>query len=317
VELDPLGTDVGMSDPYVGAQQDTDQPYPRFGEPVNQFGGCSVDGVPAPCSYAAGLVNMGAGVQVFTRRTTQVRNGRVEILTAHYDGYAGFMGSGDQYRGNGVVFIPDNETTLVSTDLDKNIVTLRPGGGHFENLEGAGSLMGSVDFLPLRSGKATLTEYQRWGYDFFKRVAKKNLSACRDFLISKGFIFGDVDHALEFQKPYDGTRSTINVVKAGLVVAGSSFGRFNVQEFFQRYVNHAATAIRSVATRYDVYINPNSYGSLTLIHEALHSATRMDDVQLSHMLTGKKYDAFNIGNASADVSDALAAGGCGINANGQ
>jgi hypothetical protein len=59
VELDPLGNDVGMSDPYIGAQQDTDQPYPRFGEPVNQFGGCSVDGVPAPCGYVAGLLNNG------------------------------------------------------------------------------------------------------------------------------------------------------------------------------------------------------------------------------------------------------------------
>jgi Bacterial toxin 44 len=49
-----------MSDPYIGAQQETDQPYPRFGEPVNQFGGCSVDGVPTTCSYAAGLLNSGS-----------------------------------------------------------------------------------------------------------------------------------------------------------------------------------------------------------------------------------------------------------------
>jgi hypothetical protein len=48
-----------MSDPYIGAQQDTDQPYPRFGDPVNQFGGCVADGQPISCSMLSELVNSG------------------------------------------------------------------------------------------------------------------------------------------------------------------------------------------------------------------------------------------------------------------
>jgi hypothetical protein len=140
-------------------------------------------------------------------------------------------------------------------------------------------------------------------------------------LIRKGFAFGPIADALNFQKAYDGTSSTINTVKAGLISADSSFNdlkAMNVREFFGRYVDHAATAFRSAATRYDVYIDPKNYGALTLIHEALHSATGMDDVQLAERLTGKKYDTpAKVANASADVSSALAAGGCGINAIGQ
>jgi hypothetical protein len=59
VELDPLGNDVSLSDPYLAAQQQTDQPYPRFGNPANQFGGCVNNGDPISCTILEELIHSG------------------------------------------------------------------------------------------------------------------------------------------------------------------------------------------------------------------------------------------------------------------
>jgi YD repeat-containing protein len=190
VELDPLGTDVGMSDPYIGAQQDTDQPYPRFGEPVNQFGGCSVDGVPAPCSYAAGLVNMGAGVQVFTREMTGVRrNGQVLLLTATQYNY-GLVPMGATPDGSGGYSFPHQGGPPVLRPS-----SIIPGLGRESRNpygigidEGAEGLNRIVDGTPSRAHGGSQTPGSIWGNDWNKlRYQGVSLSPCAQRVLSDLF----------------------------------------------------------------------------------------------------------------------------------
>ena len=127
---------------------------------------------------------------------------------------------------------------------------------------------------------------------------------------------------LDGQRAFDGTRSTINAIEAGIMPSTATnpdARQSMVLQHVQRHVQ-AATAVWKESTRYDVYLNPGNYSSTTLIHEALHSATGWNDVRLAEQLTGVRYDDSNpIENtlrASQAISDVLAANGCGINASG-
>jgi hypothetical protein len=80
--------------------------------------------------------------------------------------------------------------------------------------------------------------------------------------------------------------------------------------------NRAAAAINNVATRYDVYFDPRKMSANTLIHEALHSATRLNDLDLAKKLTGVDYEkkfGVRAGGvmAAMAISDTLARNGCG------
>lgn len=65
-ELDPLGADVGTSDPYevfggsYGRVMADEPLYQQRGNPFDPAGGCGRDGVAVPCGYAMEEVNRGA-----------------------------------------------------------------------------------------------------------------------------------------------------------------------------------------------------------------------------------------------------------------
>jgi hypothetical protein len=56
---------VGTSDPYSGSGDPSYQvlPWPKFGNPDDLFGGCTVDGLAAPCFLATQLMNSGAATK--------------------------------------------------------------------------------------------------------------------------------------------------------------------------------------------------------------------------------------------------------------
>ena len=54
-QLDPLGDDVGDSDPYLpdnGGDGSPSLPYPIFGDPADLAHGCTIDGAPVNCTFA-------------------------------------------------------------------------------------------------------------------------------------------------------------------------------------------------------------------------------------------------------------------------
>ena len=71
------------------------------------------------------------------------------------------------------------------------------------------------------------------------------------------------------------------------------------------------TAIFSKGTRFDVYLNwIVGFGSRDLIHEALHSATGLNDIDLAFKLTGKVFDPQHPGEASTAIDRVLFKNGC-------
>jgi YD repeat-containing protein len=67
IELDPTGADVGTENPYQGGVPDeggggetlNSDLLSRFGDARDGFGGCIVEGIPAPCNITIGLLNQG------------------------------------------------------------------------------------------------------------------------------------------------------------------------------------------------------------------------------------------------------------------
>jgi hypothetical protein len=65
----------------------------RFGDARDGFGGCIVQGIPAPCNITVNLINSGAGVQC---PDNDCRNFR-----AFADGFSGYLPPDAKYMGNG------------------------------------------------------------------------------------------------------------------------------------------------------------------------------------------------------------------------
>ncbi len=68
-ELDPLGADVGTTDPYViyggsyGQLIGSESLYGERGNPFNLANGCALDGVAVACGFAMEQLNSGAAMQ--------------------------------------------------------------------------------------------------------------------------------------------------------------------------------------------------------------------------------------------------------------
>lgn len=110
-ELDPMGVDVGVSDPNLGSGGGTGRdnlpPKEVHFYSDGYSGGCYVDGVVADCASVSNLVASGAAVlaPAETIRSVYDSNGRghLEIFHAYADGYSGFIPVGGHYIGDGMV----------------------------------------------------------------------------------------------------------------------------------------------------------------------------------------------------------------------
>ncbi|QQS46047.1 MAG: hypothetical protein IPM66_19330 [Acidobacteriota bacterium] len=99
VQLDPLGAEVGSSDPYLLNPDPTypemkdDEPlYIEGGDPFDLSGGCTLDGMPVPCSFAFNSARVGASV-AFSGATpsTAFVGGEYRYLRAFADGTYGLL----------------------------------------------------------------------------------------------------------------------------------------------------------------------------------------------------------------------------------
>jgi hypothetical protein len=134
-----------------------------------------------------------------------------------------------------------------------------------------------------------------------------------------GVTMDDLAKAIKSQQPYDATASTIKAVDAGILPAGYSNPKIpnaaslSVRDFFAKAKEigeeaGAATGFFKNATRNDVYFNPGDINSRSIIHEALHSFTGLNDRDLAEKL-GRTDGERLVG--SAWINDRLFKWGCG------
>ena len=115
-EYDPAHSAVGLDDPGPGPDgTSADLLYPRNGDPSDLSGGCTIDGMVAPCSVAMSLVNVGADVAtnpyetpsgiapiIWTSGSQKGQTG-FAVFHAFADGFSNFIPTNGRYAGNGIV----------------------------------------------------------------------------------------------------------------------------------------------------------------------------------------------------------------------
>ncbi len=141
-ELDPLGSNVGLSSPFATAPAPENAQAPggtRWGDPFGGFS-CRMDGFEVPCSQVAQALSAGFGV-IAPLDTGPVRvryNGK--DVWAHFrafaDGFSGHIPSNARYAGNGVLNPakfdkPKFKTRSPNTDTD--LVKLNGASGNWIN----------------------------------------------------------------------------------------------------------------------------------------------------------------------------------------
>ena len=171
-----------------------------------------------------------------------------------------------------------------------------------------------ISNLDPKGGAARLTKAQLEEYNRIKAAADKTLhnGRCEVFLASRLSV-GEVTAALDKQKPFNGNQTTLTALEAGLAKPGFAIANDSVGSLFTlRPDASAMTAIFSEATRFNVYLNlTKGYSTLTLVHEALHSATRLNDIDLAFRLTGELFGPDHSQEASQAITNALVDNGCG------
>jgi RHS repeat-associated protein len=185
-----------------------------------------------------------------------------------------------------------------------------PGDDRWGGFTSAGGKGGGGD-----RGREPLKGDQKKAYDSAKNQAKKLSDECKMFLNAHSISPGSVLEALGKQKAYDGTTSTISIADAGLFVFGEPESTKSVRDFFAEDPDLiAATGVTGaiasgLKTRFDSYFGSTPIEAIFVLHEAIHSATALDDLQL-----GLKLGAYNPRSKKSiqeQIDDALKAHGCG------
>jgi YD repeat-containing protein len=139
-ELDPLGGYVGFADPFVqnpNTTYDSLHPnealYLEDGNPFDPGGGCTLDGLPVSCGWAAGRAASGAAVEAPLRDAIPVWfKGELTLafFQAFADGYAGYVPGNARYAGEGHIR-SINPPKLVQGGYhpDTNLAALNGVGG--------------------------------------------------------------------------------------------------------------------------------------------------------------------------------------------
>lgn len=165
-------------------------------------------------------------------------------------------------------------------------------------------------------GNAVLSKKDQLKYDEKKKKATTRFESdpCQTFLKSKGFDVDKVREALEKQVAYDGLKSTISLEDAGVTEYIGVYGKTtSVATELGRSGAYAATGSWKEETKFNVYYG-NKKGFDHILHEALHSATRLGDPALGAKLgiVNKKTGEPLIkdGGPTEEISKVLKKNGC-------
>jgi len=172
--------------------------------------------------------------------------------------------------------------------------------------------------IAVAAGKAAMTEEQAKMHEDAKEKAKKAVKSerCRAFLASKGIDADKVLAAIDKQRGFNGLKSTLTLHQAGIVKKlTDKFARDTIADYFSFRKVFAAVGTYRLKTRYDVYFNDPQIidnPALTVIHEALHSVTRMSDFDLAFKIGAitKDGDPMTWLQAGPRISPHLKANGC-------
>ena len=107
-ELDPLGVDAGLINPYIDPNYDSDWPLMKHGDAGNPGSGCMLNGSPENCRMVALLVEAG-------------RARRINVLDP--------LNPGSSIEVGRAIWVPDDSLDTGDVDLDSQTVTIRDGGG--------------------------------------------------------------------------------------------------------------------------------------------------------------------------------------------
>ncbi|MEN3331352.1 MAG: hypothetical protein V7641_717, partial [Blastocatellia bacterium] len=153
----------------------------------------------------------------------------------------------------------------------------------------------------------------------------QNSGPCKSYLMAHGVDPGKALDAVNLQRPYDGSRSEISRLEAGLELLpvdldnDSPFKNYlnscvsnkfkfrgsNLRTETAIYPDQRPTNETTVAERSDVYYG-QTFSAATILHEALHSLFGIEDPELAAKLN---VDISQKGSAA--ISDALQKHGCG------
>ena len=141
------------------------------------------------------------------------------------------------------------------------------------------------------------------------------------YLIGFGIDPAQALESVNMQRAYDGNKSQISYLEAGLIppeLADSSnrfqnsciSGEFkykgkNLGAMTATYPNQLPPSQTTVADRSDVYYGDN-FSAASILHEALHSLLGLSDDELA-----KKLGNIDISKGSKKISKALQKNGCG------
>jgi len=150
-----------------------------------------------------------------------------------------------------------------------------------------GFVNGSVDKVPLSGGA-----YHEWTNLISEAEQDVFNSDCACFLSAHGLDSLSEAEAMLFQIPYDGTKSKITKINAGVypnsISAKQAEGykqlSIPVRQDFEENQNINAETQAHGATRTDVYFRPGAFDKITIEHEALHSLTGKSDSDLASQL---------------------------------
>jgi YD repeat-containing protein len=272
-ELDPLGDDVGIENPYLMGGGDGVGSYPNYGDPTDMTAGCVVDGFGVPCRYAYKVVGWrGVGsVRVSFYSPPGVAGGPVFIPTR--DGVNSRVG---EYDGNDDT--PTNDPSIVFGDWSKEVFTK---SGYFvfpQNPQQTTQPISAGWDKSLHKSYDDLIFRLNWGE--ISDDCRKNVL---DKLKGIGFDLGDFLSYLSSGYDFnDGTKSKeplVNVANQNQVnVPGVS----TVGDLFNKLSGLTALTSGVLSpTRFTVFFSTgnsatnlsnasNSYRMALLFHEAIH-----------------------------------------------
>ena len=127
-ELDPVGVDAGLINPYIDPNYDNDWPLMKHGDAGNPGSGCMLDGLPENCKMVELLVEAGRAL-------------RINVLNPFAPAPA--LGG----AGGRTIFVHGDGTQLLASSSHQNpdgtyaaSVTVGAVGGHFEFIPDGSSI---------------------------------------------------------------------------------------------------------------------------------------------------------------------------------
>lgn len=278
------------------------------------MGDCELDGIITPCSMVMRSLGSGASNVLWVSDNRSLLS--MIGITATFFPDSGRTPPPDPSKG------PDDP------DGPIKVATQQDGGYWSYTINET-----SWDLTQQQIGqKAIFNKEDQEKYDSERQRALKNLrenKKCRDFLekILKGTgkTVEDLIDAVTLQRPFNGAKSTISRLDAGLVnrevdigtEPGRAYAKGSVDNSFKGsgayeawtafYVGPDRSIGLTVSDRSDVYFKSvHSAGYGTILHEALHSLLKASDLDL-----GKLFDVAVVPNQDTNgITEAIKNGGC-------